>query len=139
MRPPRAEPLPPARGNLEVLLAEDNEINALLVRAVLEGLGHTVSEVHDGLAAVAAATAADAHFGIVLMDLHMPRLDGLAAARLIRAHEARSGKGRTAIMALTADALAETRAEAEAAGIDAILVKPIAPDSLRRVLSDLAA
>jgi len=42
-------------------------------------------------------------------------------------------------MALTADALAETRAEAEAAGIDAILVKPIAPDSLRRVLSDLAA
>ena len=138
-RPPRAEPMPPARRSLEVLLAEDNEINALLVRAVLEGLGHTVSEVHDGLAAVAAATAADAHFGIVLMDLHMPRLDGLAAARLIRAHEARSGKGRTAIMALTADVLAETRAEAEAAGIDAILVKPIAPDSLRRVLSDLAA
>jgi CheY-like chemotaxis protein len=68
----------------------------------------------------------------------MPRLDGLAAARLIRAHEARSGKPRMVIVALTADVLAETRAEAEAAGIDAILAKPIAPDSLRGVLSDLA-
>jgi signal transduction histidine kinase/CheY-like chemotaxis protein len=137
-RPPRAERPAPAARSLNVLLAEDNEINALLVRAVLEGLGHAVSEVRDGLAAVAAATAADAHFAIVLMDLHMPRLDGLAAARLIRAHEARSGKSRMVIVALTADVLAETRAEAEAADIDAILAKPIAPDSLRRVLSDLA-
>jgi CheY-like chemotaxis protein len=138
-RPPRAAVHAPARRSLDVLLAEDNEINALLVRAVLEGLGHAVSEVHDGLAAVAAATAAEAHFAVVLMDLHMPRLDGLAAARLIRAHEAKSGKPRTVIMALTADVLTETRAEAEAAGIDAILAKPIAPDSLRRVLGDLAA
>jgi CheY-like chemotaxis protein len=133
--PPQAEAPPPARRSFHVLLAEDNEINALLVRAVLEGLGHRVSEVHDGLAAVAAATAADARFGVVLMDLHMPRLDGFAAARLIRAHEAISGKARTVIMALTADVLAETRAEAEAAGIDGILAKPIAPDSLRRVLA----
>jgi CheY-like chemotaxis protein len=138
-RPARAETRQPAPRSLEVLLAEDNEINALLVRAVLEGLGHSVSEVGDGLAAVSAATAADAHFGLVLMDLHMPRLDGLAAARLIRAHEAKSATARTVIVALTADVLAETRAEAAAAGIDAILAKPIAPDSLRRVLADLAA
>ena len=130
-----------AQRSLDVLLAEDNEINALLVRAVLEGLGHSVTEVRDGQAAVTAATATDAHFGVVLLDLHMPLLDGLAAARLIRAHEsgARWPADKTVIIALTADVLAETRAEAEAAGIDAVLAKPIAPESLRRVLANLAA
>jgi len=140
-RPARPDTRRRAERSLDILLAEDNEINALLVRAVLEGLGHSVTEVRDGLAAVAAATAADAHFAVVLMDLHMPRLDGLAAARLIRAYEsrARPHAGRAVIVALTADVLAETRAEASAAGIDAVLAKPIAPDSLRRVLADLAA
>jgi CheY-like chemotaxis protein len=100
-----------------------------------------VTEVRDGRAAVAAATAGDAHFGVVLMDLHMPRLDGLAAARLIRAHEADAphAAGNAVIIALTADVLAETRAEAASAGIDAVLAKPIAPDSLRRILADLVA
>jgi CheY-like chemotaxis protein len=71
------------------------------------------------------------------MDLHMPGLDGIAAARAIRAHEAAAGTARTAILALTADVLAGTRAAAEAAGIDAILEKPVAPDALRRRLAAL--
>ncbi len=138
-RPRRPEALRKAAVQLDVLLAEDNEINALLVRAVLEGLGHSVTEVRDGAAAIAAATTAGVSFDAILMDLHMPGCDGLAAARAIREHERLSGTPRAAILALTADVLLETRVEAEAAGIDAVLAKPIAPDSLRRALAGLSA
>ncbi len=137
-RPRRAAPRSRAPLSLEVLLAEDNEINALLARAVLEGLGHSVSEVRDGAAAVTAATEQPGRFAVILMDLHMPGLDGLAAARAIRAFEKRSGSPRATILALTADVLAETRAAAEAAGIDAVLEKPMTPDTLRRALADIA-
>jgi CheY-like chemotaxis protein len=136
---PRASRTParaPAR--LKILLVEDNEINALLVRAVLEGLGHAVTEVRDGAAAIDAVTGSEGHFAAILMDLHMPGIDGIAASRIIRDFERRSGRPRAAIMALTADVLAETRAEAAAAGIDAVLEKPIAPESLRRMLAEVA-
>jgi CheY-like chemotaxis protein len=122
---------------LDILLAEDNEIGALLVRAVLEGVGHRVTEVRDGAAAVEAATRPAARHDVILMDLHMPGLDGLAAARVIRADEERSGRRRALILALTADVLAETRAESAAAGIDAVLEKPIAPERLRQKLAEL--
>jgi CheY-like chemotaxis protein len=128
-----------ASTSLDMLLAEDNEINALLSRAVLEGLGHTVTEVRDGVAAVAAARAKAGGFPAILMDLHMPGMDGLAAARAIRAFEKESGIPRSAILAVTADVLAETRAAAKTAGIDAILEKPMTPDSLRRALAELTA
>jgi len=134
----RAAELPrPAGASLDVLLAEDNEISALLARAVVEGLGHSVTEVRNGSAAVAAVTARSDAFGAILLDLHMPGLDGLAAARAIRAHEAEAGKPRAAIVALTADVLPETQAEAREAGIDSILEKPVSPDYLRRLLSEL--
>ncbi len=138
-RPRRSAERRRAPQNLEVLVAEDNEINALLARAVLEGLGHSVSEVRDGAAAVAAATAEPGRFAVILMDLHMPGLDGLAAARAIRDFEIRTGAPRATILALTADVLAETRAEAKAVGIDAILEKPMTPDTLRRALATFAA
>jgi PAS domain S-box-containing protein len=136
---PRASRIParaPAR--LKILLVEDNEINALLARAVLEGLGHAVTEVRDGAAAVDAVTGSEEHFAAILMDLHMPGIDGIAASRIIRNFERRLGRPRAAIMALTADVLAETRAEAAAAGIDAVLEKPIAPERLRRMLAEIA-
>jgi CheY-like chemotaxis protein len=136
-----ARPAPPRRAaaHLDVLLAEDNEINALLARAVLEGLGHTVTEVRDGEAAVAAVRDKGAGFGAILMDLHMPGLDGLSAARAIRAWEAAAGLPRATILAVTADVLAETRAAASAAGIDAVVEKPMTPDVLRRALAGVAA
>ena len=81
--------------------------------------------------------AAGRPFAAILMDLHMPGLDGLAAARAIRAHEAETGGPAAAIVALTADVLPETRAAARAAGIDSILDKPVSPDSLRRLLAEL--
>ncbi|MEJ0097959.1 MAG: ATP-binding protein [Bauldia sp.] len=134
-------PLTPRRASqsLDVLLAEDNEINALLSRAVLEGLGHTVTEVRDGIAALAAARGKAGGFPAILMDLHMPGMDGLAAARAVRAWERDKGLPRAAILAVTADVLAETRAAARAAGIDAVLEKPMTPDSLRRALAELTA
>jgi PAS domain S-box-containing protein len=133
-----AVPVRRAGASLKVLLAEDNEINALLARAVLEGLGHVVEEVHDGTAAVAAATAAPRRFPVILMDLHMPGLDGLAAVKAIRAHERAHDLPPATILAVTADVLAETRAAAEAAGIDAVLEKPMTPDALRRALARAA-
>ena len=120
-----------------MLLAEDNEINALLSRAVLEGLGHTVTEVRDGTAAVAAARAKPGGFRAILMDLHMPGMDGLAAVRAIRSFERENGLPRSAILAVTADVLAETRTAAKDVGIDAVLEKPMTPDALRRALTDM--
>jgi signal transduction histidine kinase/CheY-like chemotaxis protein len=120
---------------LEVLLAEDNEINALLVRSVLESLGCRVTEVRDGTAAIEAVMAGDGAFAAILMDLHMPGLDGITAAGAIRDFEQSTGRPRARILALTADVLSETRARAIAAGIDAVVEKPISPETLRRALA----
>jgi signal transduction histidine kinase/CheY-like chemotaxis protein len=138
VKPHRLPGPPRALTSLTVLLAEDNEINALLARAVLEGVGHTVQEVGDGAAAVAAATERSGRFDLILMDLHMPGIDGLAAIRAIRAHEAETGAPRTRILALTADVLAETRTAAIAAGVDQVVEKPMTPDALRKALAVLA-
>jgi signal transduction histidine kinase/CheY-like chemotaxis protein len=136
---PRAPAAPrrPVTG-LHVLLAEDNEINALLARAVVEGLGHTVDEVRDGTAAVAAAIGRPGYFSLMLMDLHMPGLDGLSAVRVIRAHERDTGTPRARILAVTADVLTETRTAALAAGVDQVVEKPMTPDALRRALAGVA-
>jgi CheY-like chemotaxis protein len=136
---PRRAPAPRRPGGgLRVLIAEDNEINALLARAVLEGLGHTVEEVRDGAAAVAAANGNPGRYDLILMDLHMPGMDGLAAVAAIRARERDAVTPPAKILAVTADVLAETRAAALAAGVDQVLEKPMTPDALRRALAVLA-
>ena len=136
-RPRGANPMARAGRSREVLLAEDNEINALLSRAVLEGMGHTVTEVRDGMAALAAVKGRAGGFPVILLDLHMPGIDGLAAARAIREWEREHDLPRAAILAVTADVLAETRATALAAEIDAVLEKPLTPDALRRAIAEL--
>lgn len=133
-RPVAVPPRRPVQAGA-VLLAEDDEISALLARAVFESLGHAVTEVRDGVAAVAAATAEAARYDAIFLDLHMPELDGLAVAARIRAHERSSGLPPTPVIALTADTLPETRRAALAAGIDSVLEKPVAPDALRAALT----
>jgi PAS domain S-box-containing protein len=134
----------PASNGLSVLVAEDNEINALLARALLVKLGHRPIMAASGAAAVEcwrAARDAGVPFDRVLMDLHMPGMDGLEAARRIRLFEAEDDSPRTPIIALTANASAEDREDCLAAGMDDFLVKPLERDRLIAALdlSDAAA
>ena len=110
------------RKSLSVLLAEDNDINALLVIALLAREGHTVERVANGQEALDALGKKT--YDLVLMDVHMPVLDGLAATRAIRAQ----GKTELPIVALTANAMDEDRRICLDAGMNDYLSKPIDPD-----------
>jgi len=125
-------------GGLSILVAEDNEINALLARALLVKLGHRPTMVESGTAAIEtwlAARAAGMPYERVLMDLHMPGMDGLEATRRIRTLEAETGAPRTPILALTANAFAEDRDACLDAGMDGFLVKPLDRERLAAALS----
>jgi CheY-like chemotaxis protein len=127
----------PPGASLSVLVAEDNEINALLARALLHRLGHSPVVVGNGGLAVEAFTAAaqaGVPYDLVLMDVHMPELDGLEAARRIRTAEAAMQLPRTRIVALTANAFGEDRDACLAAGMDNFLVKPLDGDRLAEAL-----
>jgi signal transduction histidine kinase/CheY-like chemotaxis protein len=128
--------------SLSILVAEDNEINALLARALLSKLGHRTTIATSGTAAIEswlAARSADAPYDRVLMDLHMPGMDGLEATRRIRSIEAEESGSRTPIIALTANASSEDRDACLAAGMDSFLVKPLDREQLAAALADSAA
>ena len=127
---------------LSILVAEDNEINALLARALLTRLGHRPVIAGNGEAAVEswiAARAAGEPFDLVLMDVQMPGMDGLEAARRIRAAETQAGDRPVRMLALTANAQSEDRAACLAAGMDGLLVKPLDRERLREALDAVAA
>jgi PAS domain S-box-containing protein len=129
---------PSGAGALTILVAEDNEINALLARALLARLGHRPTIAPNGTAALEAwlaAHAAGTPFDLVLMDVHMPASDGIEATRRIRAAEAEGA--RTPIIALTADALSEDRAACLDAGMDGFLTKPLDRERLAEILQGL--
>jgi len=125
-------------GGLSILVAEDNEINALLARALLVKLGHRPTMATTGAAAIElwiAARAAGAPYDCLLMDLHMPGMDGLEATRRIRTMETETGTPRTPILALTANASTEDREACLAAGMDGFLVKPLDRERLAAALA----
>jgi PAS domain S-box-containing protein len=127
---------------LSILVAEDNDINALLARALLTKLGHRPTIASSGAAAVESwlsARAAGAPYDLVLMDVHMPGMDGLEATRRIRAAEAERGGPHSRVIALTANALAEDREICLAAGMDGFLTKPLDRERLAEVLSGTPA
>ncbi len=115
---------------LSVLLAEDNEINALLARTTLQKAGHRVEVVTNGKAAVEAVSAVKSRYDMVLMDLHMPVMDGLEAIALIRRHEEESGLAPLPILVLTADGQERTRHDVLAHGASGFVTKPLDPDAL---------
>jgi PAS domain S-box-containing protein len=141
-----AEPIArvPAAANkgLSILVAEDNEINALLMRSLLTKSGHRTVIATHGAAALEswlAARSAGAPYDLILMDLQMPQLDGIEAAKRIRAHEAAGSGRRTPILALTANTLVEDRYACFEAGMDGFLIKPLDRDKLDEALAALAA
>jgi two-component system, sensor histidine kinase len=114
---------------LRVLLAEDHPVNQRVVQLILAAHGMQVVTVGDGAQALAAFQAET--FDLVLMDMQMPGMDGLTATGAIRAFEAdRPDKQRTPIVMLSANAMAEHRDQAQAAGTDLHVAKPITAASL---------
>ena len=105
---------------MRVLVAEDNPLNYELVLAVLNAAGHEVAWAQDGEEALRMVHEAD--FDILLLDLHMPKLDGLAVVRQLRADPALT---RLRIIVLTADAMPSVREDLMAAGSDAFFTKPL--------------
>jgi signal transduction histidine kinase/CheY-like chemotaxis protein len=106
-----------------VLAAEDNPVNQVVISTLLGQLGLDATVVADGKQAVALWEAQP--WDLILMDVQMPVLDGLEATRLIRAAERASGRARTPIIALTADAMSHQRSVYEAAEMDGFVAKPI--------------
>ena len=127
-----------ATRSLDILVAEDNPVNATLARAALTRAGHTVTLATDGGRAVELALGGR-KWDVVLMDLHMPVLDGLDAIARIRAHEEAHGSPPVPVIVLTADSQEETRAGALAHGANGFLTKPLDPAMLVATVSDRAA
>jgi CheY-like chemotaxis protein len=129
--------LPQARftTGLHILLAEDNPINMMLIRELLRRRGHTVGEVTTGNDAVAAVL--EGGYDLLLTDIHMPGMDGIEATRAIRAGEARTGKTRIPIVALTADVLEAGKQSCLEAGMDGFLTKPVDPAELEEIFRAL--
>ena len=126
------EDLPPLR----VLLAEDNLINRRLVETILRRQGHAVSVAIDGSEAAAAYRAEP--FDLVLMDMQMPKVDGLEATRMIRRWELENGTPRVPIIALTANAMPTDRAACIESGMDGYLAKPLKIEDILAILRDVA-
>jgi hypothetical protein len=136
---------------LHVLVAEDHPVNRLYLAALLARLGHRARVVDNGLEALGAISAtqpaqsgaadaarpangpAEPPFDLVLMDVHMPVMDGVAATRAIRALPAPAGQ--VCIVAITADVFADTQQRCLAVGVAEVATKPLSLDGLRALLA----
>lgn len=113
---------------LYILVAEDNPINSQLIKAYLKGVTDNLVCVTDGQQALEATLDRAGGFDVILMDCHMPVMNGFDAARAIRASE--RGRRRTTIIAVTAGAMEGDKAECLAAGMDDVLSKPFSKNDL---------
>lgn len=116
----------------QVLLAEDTEMNRMLVRILLTRMGFEVDEAENGQQAVEAL--ARKRYDLVLMDCMMPVMDGYEATRILRAREAEAGQERVPVIALTASAIAGDRERCRQAGMDDYLSKPFQVDDFRAIV-----
>jgi hypothetical protein len=119
---------------LRVLVAEDHPVNRQYLAALLENMGHRAHFTANGQEAVQAAR--EHRFDVVLMDLHMPQLDGLGATKAIRALPDRTAAA-VPVVALTADAFEQTRDRCLMAGMNDFLTKPVSPQKLASSLRRL--
>src|SRR6185437_9943852 len=129
---------PPLSGGprpVRVLAAEDNPTNQLVLRTIMQTFGVDLTMVGDGLQAVDAWKGGD--FDLILMDIQMPVMDGVAATRLIREHETQGSRRRIPIVALSANAMTHQVAEYLAAGMDLHVAKPIELSKLHAALREV--
>jgi len=119
-------------GPIRILLAEDNAINALLTRTLLEAEGHTVDTVEDGALAVEAMKTA--RYDLIFMDMRMPNMDGLEATRKIRALP--NVRKDLPIVALTANAFDDDRNACFDSGMNDFMTKPVSAEELSEKVSD---
>ncbi|MEO0325876.1 MAG: ATP-binding protein [Myxococcota bacterium] len=134
---PSLKPRPaPAALAQDVLVVEDNKVNQLVARRLLERLGCTVTVANDGVEGVEAALGK--RYDAVFMDCQMPRMDGLEATRTIRRSEQEESRAPMRIIALTANAMPEDVERCHAAGMDDYLAKPVTLDALRAKLGSQA-
>jgi signal transduction histidine kinase len=131
--PPAGQDALVAAGELRVLAAEDNPMNQLVLKTLLEAVGVPVSFAGNGAEAVEAWRASE--WDLILMDVQMPVMDGPEAARAIRAEEQAQGRPRTPIVALTANAMTHQHADYLAAGMDQVVAKPLQLPELAAAIS----
>ena len=135
-------PAPPPQelrsNGMKILVAEDNEVNLMVVHAHLKALGYEVDAVNDGVAALDALKEGH-RYAAVIMDGQMPNMDGYQATRTQRVRESESGQRRVPIIALTAHAMTGDRSTAFAAGMDDYLSKPFTQKQLQKALIRWAA
>ena len=125
---------------MRILAAEDNATNRMVLSALLGELGCDLSMAHNGAEALAAFRTGA--WDVVLLDIQMPVMDGVTAMRLMREEESASGRRRTPILALTANAMEHQKAQYLAAGADGLVAKPISlaglVNALEAVLTEAA-
>jgi CheY-like chemotaxis protein len=119
-------------GRIRLLAAEDNAVQQLVLKTLLHHIGLDLTLVENGRLLLEAWRNGD--WDLILMDVGMPEMDGASAARAIRAQEAKTGRTRTAIIAVTADVVAKRIAEYRAAGMDSYIGKPISAEALYQAI-----
>ena len=119
---------------LNVLLAEDEKVNQLLAKRMLQSAGHNVLVVDDGAQAVKAVKVQE--FDLILMDLNMPEMDGVEATRAIRERERQRNADPTPIVCLTASSFEHDRVRCLDAGMDGFCIKPITVDAIRKCVAE---
>jgi PAS domain S-box-containing protein len=132
----------PATKGLSILVAEDNQINALLIRSLLGRLGHhavITTNGEEALESWLSAKSADTPYDLVLMDIQMPQLNGIETTKRMRSLEVGEPGQRTPILALTANTLVEDRYACFEAGMDGFLIKPLDREKLAEALMGLIA
>jgi CheY-like chemotaxis protein len=125
-------------GSVKILVVDDNRANLLVATRLLGKLAgnppETVDSGEKSVELVREARKAGSPFDVVFMDLHMPTMDGITAARLIRAQEREDGASPVEIVALTADVVGDSREECREAGMEQFLAKPIEVNMVKKVL-----
>ena len=121
---------------MKIIIAEDNPVNALLTTRLLNNLGHDVVHVDNGQSA-AETIEKDPSFDLILMDLHMPVLDGIDAIRTIRMTEEAAGLEAKTILVLTADDSLQTKTRVHDAGANGVIIKPLTQDALSQFLETM--